>query len=687
MKNIEIKSIQQIRDSFIKEINNSKSKIDYINKNADNLFDLGLTMYSKDYSFNSCVYNAFSASVLDSKKSLHPEQIKILNTITKEKAIIFSAPTSFGKTFVVFEYIARKKPKNVVLVVPTLALVDEYKLKIIKKYKKNFENYKIFTSLDLKYDYNHNEYNLFILTHDRVVGHNEISTVLKKIDFLVIDEIYKLQNNENSIENERVLILNLAYKVLMKHSEKYVLLAPFLKSVKNMDKLLIEPKLISTDFSAVVNEIKEYPIDNKKQRLQKIDNILNTISDKSTLVYFPSVSKLNNYIKSSSFKINYQNENINKFIKWVSNEIHPEWNVVKCLKKGMLVHHGQIPLAFRIIMLSFFNNGMVKTLLCTSTLAEGINTKCEHIIITEPKIDRKKMDAFDFFNLIGRSGRMEEYYLGMGHYIRDCSDPIYNKENAIKSIEFELTSENSIDMRINSSSYKDCEEFVNFIDMLKISYEEYLLNVSNKIRFHTAKGIYERLTQNLKTLFERIDNLTKLKTNIKLIEIISKIVDSNTKRHWLNSFIINKLISRNYVSIKKTIDDTRKIFEKISIDELINITLFLKNSYIEHTFYKRLQIVLYFLELLKVDKKYIYLIKEKLINPIEAKYFINNQVNRELKDLGIYEKDIMKISLYLNLPNTFSINELLNELKLNLSKFETQISGISRIIILRLINK
>ncbi|MFB0650928.1 DEAD/DEAH box helicase family protein, partial [Streptococcus pyogenes] len=70
--------------------------------------------------------------------------------------LIFSAPTSFGKTFVVFEYIAREQPKNVVLIVPTLALVDEYKQKILKKYRDSFLEYKIYTSIDIEKEYDFN---------------------------------------------------------------------------------------------------------------------------------------------------------------------------------------------------------------------------------------------------------------------------------------------------------------------------------------------------------------------------------------------------------------------------------------------------------------------------------------------------------------------------------------------------
>ena len=119
-------------------------------------------MYTKNYTLNSLFYNAISASKLDENISLHPDQYKVLNLLENKPGVILSAPTSFGKTFVVFEYIARHLPKTVFLVVPTLALIDEYKRKIIRKYKNKFSSYKIFTTINNETDYSEYEYKMFI---------------------------------------------------------------------------------------------------------------------------------------------------------------------------------------------------------------------------------------------------------------------------------------------------------------------------------------------------------------------------------------------------------------------------------------------------------------------------------------------------------------------------------------------
>ena len=66
------------------------------------------------------IYNALAVSEIDSGIALHLEQINIISQMANNDALIVSAPISFGKTFCIFEYIAKYRPDNVVLIVPTL---------------------------------------------------------------------------------------------------------------------------------------------------------------------------------------------------------------------------------------------------------------------------------------------------------------------------------------------------------------------------------------------------------------------------------------------------------------------------------------------------------------------------------------------------------------------------------------
>lgn len=103
----------------------------------------------------------------------------------------------------------------------------------------------------------------------------------------------------------------------------------------------------------------------------------------------------------------------------------------------------------------------------------------------------KVFDAFDFYNLVGRTGRLYQHYLGIAHYIKSPNDPSYEKNQAVKSIEFELT-DNSIDMDINFGNYTAHPEFVNVLNMLVITYDEYREKIARKHRFSTVQFLLSK---------------------------------------------------------------------------------------------------------------------------------------------------------------------------------------------------
>ena len=284
---------QFLREQYIKSLDSAANPTQKARELADDLFSLDLTVYSSNYTFDSLIYSSMAKSILDGSVSLHPEQLQILNEITANDALIVSAPTSFGKTFCIFEYIAKARPQNIVLIVPTLALVDEYLKRVIKKYQTFFSQYKIHTHIDENRTYDFDQKNIFILTHDRVVQESTYA-MIEKIDFLVIDEVYKLETDPS---NDRVLVLNMAYYYLAQKAKKYVLLAPFIKSVENIEMLEKVPVFYSTLYSQVVNEVIHVNILRHNDRYPECQRLLSTLNpEDKTLIYFPTVTGIYKYV-------------------------------------------------------------------------------------------------------------------------------------------------------------------------------------------------------------------------------------------------------------------------------------------------------------------------------------------------------------------------------------------------------
>ena len=685
----QFEDIQIYREEYIRELDQTNDKTAFAINNASSLYALGLTMYSRNYSLDSLIYNAFAMSSLDDNIALHPEQRKILGLIQENRGLIFSAPTSFGKTFVVFEYICRARPQNVVMIVPTLALIDEYKQKIIRQYRKQFSDYNIYLSVDPEKVYDFSQKNIFIVTHDRVIDENTVS-IFESIDFLVIDEVYKLQKDTS---NERVLILNVAYYNMVKRSKKYVLLAPFISGVKHLEKLDDVPAFYATNYSPVVNDVKTCEILDEEDRIPYADRILQSIpAQDNTLIYFPTVVQIDSFIQetTTSYPALEEDNNpvLNEFVAWGRREIHPEWSIIKALEKGFLVHHGQLPLGIRMLELSRFNNSNSRftRLICTSTLLEGVNTTAKNIIITKPNRSYDKtFDAFDFYNLVGRTGRLYQHYLGYAYYIKAPSDPVFEKEQALKSIEFELT-DASIDMDINFGDYASHPEFVELLSKLGITYDEYKTQIARKHRFSTVQFLLGNYFQNKSELLDVLYRQTvdPNQSKISLVRILCKILGMGTYDFKLKTFIINRLTYKYRQTVREVVDATKQSYPATNISKIINTVIRYKSSYIEFDFYSKVDLIRYFMECDKVSISLIHTLHERLLKNIEMLYYLNSPSKKLLKDMGIYEGDIDQIIRVIG-SDFSSVSDLEALLARNYYKL-SEISVVSRYIIARLIN-
>ena len=83
--------------------------------------------------FDEEIRIAFHQSENLDGKLFHAEQKKIDNLIKQHVNVIVSAPTSFGKSMLIEEIVASNEYKNIVIIQPTLALLDETRRKL-KKY-------------------------------------------------------------------------------------------------------------------------------------------------------------------------------------------------------------------------------------------------------------------------------------------------------------------------------------------------------------------------------------------------------------------------------------------------------------------------------------------------------------------------------------------------------------------------
>ena len=118
-------------DNTIKKNREIALKRFLIDKETDDLQFYDLNMYHKKNTFSSIILSQTNKSVINNDIILNQYQMEILN-ILNENNLFLSAPTSFGKTFLMLEFIKRntKKLNNIIFIIPTLALMNELLKKI-----------------------------------------------------------------------------------------------------------------------------------------------------------------------------------------------------------------------------------------------------------------------------------------------------------------------------------------------------------------------------------------------------------------------------------------------------------------------------------------------------------------------------------------------------------------------------
>jgi POLQ-like helicase len=96
---------------------------------------------------------------------------------------------------------------------------------------------------------------------------------------------------------------------------------------------------------------------------------------------------------------------------------------------GVFPHHGNTPHGIRLAVEHAIREGLVRFVVCTSTLAQGVNLPIRYLIVTSVYQGRERIKVRDFHNLIGRAGRAGMHTEGSVLF----ADPIvYDKRRSRK---------------------------------------------------------------------------------------------------------------------------------------------------------------------------------------------------------------------------------------------------------------
>lgn len=515
--------------------------------------DLGmydLTPYFKDDKFDITLTEMILLNKNISRRINHvsdemyffPKQYEALQFLSCHERVILSAPTSFGKTLLAKEYIFMHKPKVVVYIVPTNALA--YELERAFKQNENFSDYTIFDKCrnDKWLSTDDDSKKIFIGTQEKYLALED--SFVEGVDLFIIDEAYKL---EEKVSDTRAYKLSVAFLSSVNYNAKKIFLltppARFIGFDKyDFKEYLSDFNIVEKKYS-VVEEDKFYSVLCEKIQTEKTILFCKYFKDIDDVA-----RELPDYVQQKAY---------HPLASLLAEEIHPEWNVVKLLKMGILTHHGQMPKYVQNIMIKLFNQDKAYNLLVgTNSLSEGINTVTKNLFIHKNYKQIYPNHVFLLKNTIGRAGRLGKY--PVGH--------IYSVFEIEKSIEQE------VEIKLAISDDEELKEIENSQNDEKVQ----LFCNDNNIDFAICRNILNEYSISLSQLGKIISELMVSydDSNVEnVINIAFRVFDKSYKNYIKEKDLIISGIffSDSSGSVSKMISEfSRKTNNSEKLTNVIN---------------------------------------------------------------------------------------------------------------------
>ena len=525
-----------------------------------------------------------------------------------KKRMLVSAPTSYGKTFIMREilYLNQDKYNNVLLVFPTVALLRENALNMEELNREKEMGYKVIKSIDS--EINSQERNIFVFTPERAMqllaNYPDI-----KIDFFFYDEMYKIDedycneepddNDENSNKNPytehtfldeaRAKTFRICLYILSKRVEDYYLAGPNLKSDKfgkgmqryiatndiKIKEIEFEPtkriqvkaykKIIDEDYTDLPYLEKPGVVKMHSKVNDRICDVVEYIEKRgygATMLYCTTPSKANEYATKLAQRHQESvitNKRFSVFIEHLKRNYNiddsvKEWSFVNVLEMGFGMHHGKMPKYIQKEVLDLFNDGIFSLLFCTSTIVEGVNTNAKNMVVLNHKKGGSNLTVFDFKNIIGRAGRYYHNFVGRYFLVDKELEKFEHTEDL--ELNFVTYDEQVLDpIDIDNSEYNDLSYENKILKQKRLEKQrEYILTdevyEKNRLIKKEYQEILLKFLLNNDTLYNKFYNYTTFP------DILTQFTTYHAMSTVLDVFEQSGLLEENIVSRYKGISNT-----------------------------------------------------------------------------------------------------------------------------------
>ncbi|MGY3078047.1 hypothetical protein ACVWZZ_004455 [Bradyrhizobium sp. LM6.10] len=310
--------------------------------------------------------------------------------------LVLSAPTSFGKSLLIDALLASGRYHRVAIVLPTIALLDEFRRRIERRLADRFALI-MYHSQPAPAEGNV----IFLGTQERLINRKDLG----RIDLAVVDEFYKLDPTR---QDDRSATLNAAVYQLLRRSNQFFFLGPNIEAVRYSADTRWKFEFLHTRFSTVA--VDTFDLTRIKNKEERLTQELTKKGNWPALVFISSPDRANSLANSLTEDVRFAE--VDDMSNWIDDNFGEGWDLSEAVAAGVAVHHGRIPRSLASQFVRMFNSGEIPILIFTSTLIEGVNTAAKSVLIYDKKIAGRDYDFFTFSNIRGRAGRLGQHHVG-----------------------------------------------------------------------------------------------------------------------------------------------------------------------------------------------------------------------------------------------------------------------------------
>ncbi|EOB4970404.1 DEAD/DEAH box helicase [Vibrio fluvialis] len=522
--------------SFIKKYHN-----DLFSRYESKLLSVMGLFYklSEPQSLLEVIYNDLGSSINQQYgRSFTPMQARAYKSIFEKRFYSFSAPTSTGKSHL-FRELIREYDNDIIIVVPSRALIAEFYATVIDIVDKNV--------LVLQFIENVNQHNtsrrIFIITPERGV---ELFKYADEFDvgLFLFDEA---QISEEPIRG-------LSFDAFVRRTNrafptaKKVFAHPFVSNpiaqikkhgfLEDSDTYSFQQNNVGKIFVAKEKDGSfSYfsPYSQTSDFAVGYDLISNTLSEDGTVLIYTSKSKIFNggHIEGFGAYIDLcpeiKDEEALKIIDTLKHYIGSSDTVpakqssfIQLMQQGVVVHHGSMPLKARLLIEHFVRSGYARLCFATSTLNQGINMPFDCVLID----NFNHMEELTLKNLIGRSGRSStKHVFDYGYTIVNRSNVATFSSRLNREIVLKESSQLDDDPKNIPEDYSDLVDAIKtdtFNDDLNMTQSQVdrirNANLKSDIRYVLDKLVFGENTITATQYYELGDSIrTQIKNKLKKI--------------------------------------------------------------------------------------------------------------------------------------------------------------------------